>query len=84
MSDKRIIYLKKTVKWSYYFSKFSPKLCYINRFIYLKDLSSFLRDDEALKTMNLVEGSPEREKISKASLKNWVVRNDHRSNGFNI
>ncbi|PHU04750.1 Mechanosensitive ion channel protein 6 [Capsicum chinense] len=42
-------------------------------FIYLKDLSCFLPEEEALKTMNLVEGSPEREKISKASLKNWVV-----------
>ncbi|KAL3356643.1 hypothetical protein AABB24_017347 [Solanum stoloniferum] len=44
-----------------------------SKFIYLKDLSSFLREEEALKTMNLVEGSPDREKISKASLKNWVV-----------
>ncbi|KAM3344241.1 mechanosensitive ion channel protein 6-like [Capsicum galapagoense] len=44
-----------------------------SKFIYLKDLSCFLREEEALKTMNLVEGSPDREKISKASLKNWVV-----------
>ncbi|CAN4114576.1 unnamed protein product [Withania somnifera] len=44
-----------------------------SKFIYLKDLSCFLRYEEALKTMNLVEGSPDRERISKASLKNWVV-----------
>ncbi|XP_060176241.1 mechanosensitive ion channel protein 6-like [Lycium barbarum] len=44
-----------------------------SKFIYLKDLSCFLREEEALKTMNLVEGSPDRERISRASLKNWVV-----------
>lgn len=44
-----------------------------SKYIYLKDLSCFLREEEALKTMNLVEGSPDREKISKAALKNWVV-----------
>ncbi|XP_022896682.1 mechanosensitive ion channel protein 6-like [Olea europaea var. sylvestris] len=43
------------------------------KFIYLEDLMRFLREEEALKTMNLVEGSPEKEKISKACLKNWVV-----------
>ncbi|CAA3006299.1 mechanosensitive ion channel 6-like [Olea europaea subsp. europaea] len=43
------------------------------KFIYLEDLMRFLREEEALKTMNLVEGSPESEKISKGCLKNWVV-----------
>ncbi|CAI9769783.1 unnamed protein product [Fraxinus pennsylvanica] len=43
------------------------------KFIYLEDLMRFLREEEALKTMNLVEGSPEKEKISKVCLKNWVV-----------
>lgn len=43
------------------------------RFIYLDDLMRFLQEDEASKTLNLVEGSAESDKISKASLKNWVV-----------
>ncbi|KAI3446301.1 hypothetical protein Pfo_002966 [Paulownia fortunei] len=43
------------------------------KFIYLEDLMRFLQEEEALKTLNIVEGSAESEKISKASLKNWVV-----------
>ncbi|KAL6514179.1 hypothetical protein OROHE_019166 [Orobanche hederae] len=43
------------------------------KFIYLDDLMRFLKEEEALKTLNIVEGSVESEKISKASLKNWVV-----------
>ncbi|CAI9765430.1 unnamed protein product [Fraxinus pennsylvanica] len=43
------------------------------KFIYLEDLMRFLPEEEALKTMNLVEGSPESVKISKGCLKNWVV-----------
>ncbi|KAK6159614.1 hypothetical protein DH2020_006928 [Rehmannia glutinosa] len=43
------------------------------KFIYLDDLMRFLKEDEALKTFNIVEGSVESEKISKASLKSWVV-----------
>ncbi|KAG8368041.1 hypothetical protein BUALT_Bualt15G0004200 [Buddleja alternifolia] len=43
------------------------------KFIYLEDLVRFLQQDEALKTLNIVEGSAESEKISKSSLKNWVV-----------
>ncbi|PIM97248.1 putative mechanosensitive ion channel [Handroanthus impetiginosus] len=43
------------------------------KFIYLEDLMRFLPEDEALKTLNIVEGSSESEKISKSSLKNWVV-----------
>ena len=34
----------------------------------------FMQEDEALKTMSLLEGSPESEKINKSALKNWVVR----------
>lgn len=34
----------------------------------------FLREEEALKTLDLIEGSSEYERISKASLKTWVVR----------
>ena len=37
----------------------------------------FMREDEALKTMSLFEGASESKKISKASLKNWVVRTGH-------
>ncbi|KAH7518352.1 hypothetical protein FEM48_Zijuj09G0162600 [Ziziphus jujuba var. spinosa] len=44
-----------------------------SKHIYLQDLARFLRDDEALKTMSLFEGASESGKISKTSLKNWVV-----------
>lgn len=40
----------------------------------MEDLMRFLREEEALKTMNLFEGASESKKISKSSLKNWVVR----------
>ncbi|EPS63057.1 hypothetical protein M569_11730, partial [Genlisea aurea] len=43
------------------------------KFIYLEDLIRFLREEEAMRTLNIVEGSPESNKISKTSLKNWVV-----------
>ncbi|KAL8060129.1 hypothetical protein ABFX02_02G004300 [Erythranthe guttata] len=43
------------------------------KFIYLEDLMRFLQQDEAEKTLNIVEGSTESDKISKATLKNWVV-----------
>ncbi|KAI7997481.1 Mechanosensitive ion channel protein 5 [Camellia lanceoleosa] len=46
-----------------------------SRFIYLEDLQCFMLEDEALKTMSLLGGSYESEKISKASLKNWVMVN---------
>lgn len=45
----------------------------LSRHIYLEDLMRFLPEQEALKTMNAVEGSTESDKISKASLKSWVV-----------
>lgn len=35
----------------------------------------FLREDEALKTMGLFEGAEENERVTKKSLKNWVVLN---------
>ncbi|GMP37397.1 hypothetical protein CsSME_00009098 [Camellia sinensis var. sinensis] len=44
-----------------------------SRFIYLEDVLRFMLEDEALKTMSLLGGSPESEKISQSSLKNWVV-----------
>ncbi|GMP96154.1 hypothetical protein CsSME_00044922 [Camellia sinensis var. sinensis] len=43
------------------------------KFIYLEDVLRFMLEDEALKTMSLLGGSPESEKISQSSLKNWVV-----------
>ncbi|GAB2225200.1 hypothetical protein Droror1_Dr00005991 [Drosera rotundifolia] len=43
------------------------------RYIYLEDLMRFMEEDEARKTMSLFEGASETERISKASLKNWVV-----------
>ncbi|CAL5335797.1 unnamed protein product [Camellia sinensis] len=43
------------------------------RFIYLEDVLRIMLEDEALKTMSLLRGSPESEKISQSSLKNWVV-----------
>ncbi|XP_028112012.1 mechanosensitive ion channel protein 6-like [Camellia sinensis] len=43
------------------------------RFIYLEDVLRFMLEDEALKTMSPLGGSPESEKISQSSLKNWAV-----------
>ncbi|KAI8027905.1 Mechanosensitive ion channel protein 8 [Camellia lanceoleosa] len=43
------------------------------KFIYLEDVLRIMLEDEALKTMSLLGGSPESEKISQSSLKNWVV-----------
>ncbi|KAI7998263.1 Mechanosensitive ion channel protein 4 [Camellia lanceoleosa] len=43
------------------------------KFIYLEDVLRFMLEDEALKTTSLLGGSPESEKISQSSLKNWVV-----------
>lgn len=40
----------------------------------MDDLRRFMREDETLKTVNLFEGASETGKISKAALKNWVVR----------
>lgn len=42
----------------------------------------FLQEDEALKTINLFEGASETRRISKSSLKNWVVRIGQQINGF--
>ncbi|KAF8020548.1 hypothetical protein BT93_G1085 [Corymbia citriodora subsp. variegata] len=44
-----------------------------SKFIYLEDLMRFMRDDEASKTMSLFEGANECKRISKSSLKNWLV-----------
>lgn len=33
----------------------------------------FMQEEEAVKTMSLFEGSKENGRISKSSLKNWVV-----------
>lgn len=44
-----------------------------SRYIYLEDLMRFMREDEALKTLALFEGTTETRRINKASLKNWVV-----------
>ncbi|KAK9987649.1 hypothetical protein SO802_027888 [Lithocarpus litseifolius] len=44
-----------------------------SKFIYMEDLMRFLRDDEAMKTLSLFEGASESRRISKSSLKNWVV-----------
>ncbi|KAL6965145.1 hypothetical protein U1Q18_036199 [Sarracenia purpurea var. burkii] len=44
-----------------------------SKFIFLEDILRFMQDEEALKTMSLLGGSSESEKISKSTLKNWVV-----------
>ncbi|KAM0942317.1 putative mechanosensitive ion channel MscS, LSM domain superfamily [Dioscorea sansibarensis] len=44
-----------------------------SKYIYLVDLMRFLKEDEALKTISLFEGSREHERVSKKSLKNWVI-----------
>ncbi|KAG1361022.1 Mechanosensitive ion channel protein 6 [Cocos nucifera] len=43
------------------------------QYIYLVDLMRFMKEDEALKTMNLIEGDQESDRLSKKSLKNWVI-----------
>ncbi|MED6198220.1 Mechanosensitive ion channel protein 6 [Stylosanthes scabra] len=43
------------------------------RFIYKKDLLRFMQEDEVVKTLSLFEGATETGRISKSSLKNWVV-----------
>ncbi|KAH7851332.1 hypothetical protein Vadar_009964 [Vaccinium darrowii] len=44
-----------------------------SKFIYLEDIMRFMREDEALKTIALLGGSHDSEKIRKSALKNWVV-----------
>ncbi|MQL99334.1 hypothetical protein Taro_032058 [Colocasia esculenta] len=44
-----------------------------SKYIYLIDLMHFMREDEALKTMSFFEGAQESKRVSKRSLKNWVV-----------
>ncbi|KAJ8538231.1 hypothetical protein K7X08_014771 [Anisodus acutangulus] len=60
-------------------AKFAAKKVFNNvakpdsKFIYLDDIMRFMREDEALKTMQLFEGGNEAKGISKRTLKNWVV-----------
>uniref|UniRef100_A0A1D1Y1A8 Mechanosensitive ion channel protein n=1 Tax=Anthurium amnicola TaxID=1678845 RepID=A0A1D1Y1A8_9ARAE len=44
-----------------------------SKYIYLVDLMRFMREDEALKTMSLFEGAQESKRVTRHSLKNWVV-----------
>ncbi|KAK9748525.1 hypothetical protein RND81_02G064100 [Saponaria officinalis] len=44
-----------------------------SRHIYMEDLTRFLREDEASRTMRLFEGAGDGRGISKRALKNWVV-----------
>ncbi|PWA84347.1 mechanosensitive channel of small conductance-like 6 [Artemisia annua] len=44
-----------------------------SKHIYLHDLMRFLREDQAVKTMSLLAGTPGDEKASKGALKAWVV-----------
>ncbi|KQJ84035.1 mechanosensitive ion channel protein 5 [Brachypodium distachyon] len=44
-----------------------------SKHIYLSDLMRFMRQEEALKAMDLFEGAKENNRVSKRSLKNWVV-----------
>ncbi|XP_008781344.1 mechanosensitive ion channel protein 6 [Phoenix dactylifera] len=43
------------------------------QYIYLVDLMRFMKIDEALKTMNLIESDQVSNRVSKKSLKNWVI-----------
>ncbi|KAJ0077179.1 hypothetical protein Patl1_35863 [Pistacia atlantica] len=45
----------------------------MKRHIYLEDLMRFMQEEGALKTMSLFEGAAENKRISKSSLKHWVV-----------
>lgn len=64
---------------SEYEAKVAAKKIFLNvarhgsKYIYLEDLMRFMEKDEASKTMGLFEGACESRKISKSSLKNWVV-----------
>lgn len=44
-----------------------------SKYIYLEDIMRFMQEDEAQRTMNLFEGATDSRRISKSSLKNWVV-----------
>ncbi|MCL7042631.1 hypothetical protein MKW94_022660 [Papaver nudicaule] len=44
-----------------------------SKFIHLDDIMRFMREEEAVKTMNQFEGAIETNRISKKSLKNWVI-----------
>ncbi|XWS10840.1 hypothetical protein CRYUN_Cryun38cG0032500 [Craigia yunnanensis] len=44
-----------------------------SKYIYLEAIERFLQEDEASKTMSLIEGASESRRISKRALKNWVV-----------
>ncbi|PNT64806.1 hypothetical protein BRADI_4g33315v3 [Brachypodium distachyon] len=44
-----------------------------SKHIYLSDLMRFMRQEEAMKAMDLFEGAQEHNRVSKRSLKNWVV-----------
>ncbi|KAI3960686.1 hypothetical protein MKX01_003860 [Papaver californicum] len=44
-----------------------------SKFIHLEDIMRFMREEEAEKTMNQFEGATETNRVSKKSLKNWVV-----------
>ena len=50
-----------------------PEMSTCCRHIYLSDLMRFMRQEEALKAMDLFEGAQEHNRVSKRSLKNWVV-----------
>ena len=39
----------------------------------MSDLMRFMRQEEAVKAMNFFEGAQEHNRLSKRSLKNWVV-----------
>ncbi|KAM3388845.1 hypothetical protein ACQJBY_011148 [Aegilops geniculata] len=44
-----------------------------SKHIYLSDLMRFMRQEEAVKAMDLFEGAKENNRVSKRALKNWVV-----------
>ncbi|RZC66818.1 hypothetical protein C5167_010506 [Papaver somniferum] len=44
-----------------------------SKFIHLEDIMRFMKEEEAEKTMNQFEGAIETNRVSKKSLKNWVV-----------
>ncbi|OWM80958.1 mechanosensitive ion channel protein 5-like [Punica granatum] len=44
-----------------------------SRYIYLDNVMRFMRDDEAYRTMHLLEAKADHEGISKEALKNWMV-----------
>lgn len=79
-----------TTVWHLIFPRVSDKLRHIyssypnlsssSRYISLEDLLRFMKEDDAWKVIDQFEAAAERKRISKSSLKNWLVSIKHKHN----